>query len=306
MRVAFFGSPGFAATALEALAKRHTVCLVVTQPDKPVGRGLKLAAPPAAAAARVLGLPLAQPARLKGNREFTEQLRALAPEVAITAAYGKILPPELLEVPRHGFLNIHASLLPKYRGAAPIQWALICGEHETGVSIMQTEAGLDTGPVRHVKRLAIAPEDTALSLFDKLATLGAEAVLEALELLAAGRLPNTPQDDSLASYAPLLTKDDGRIRWHDSAQHIVNRYRGVIAWPGSWTTFRGAPLKIHQLSAAEATGDPGAIIATDSAVTVACGEGSIRLTEVQPASRPKMTARDWVNGYQVKAGEHFG
>jgi methionyl-tRNA formyltransferase len=306
MRVAFFGSPEFAATALESLSQHHEVCLVVTQPDKPVGRGLKLSSPPAASAAKELGLPLAQPARLKGNSTFAEQLRALQPEVAITAAYGKILPQTLLETPQHGFLNIHASLLPKYRGAAPIQWALINGETTTGITIMQTEAGLDTGPMRHVKQLDIAPQDTALILFDKLATLGAAAILEALNLLEKSELPSTPQDDRLATYAPLLSKDDGQVRWHNSAGHIINRFRGVIAWPGSWTTFRDTPLKIHQFSAAEASGEPGKIVAIDSGVTVTCGEKAVTLSEVQPANRPRMSARDWINGYQVKVGEHFG
>jgi methionyl-tRNA formyltransferase len=306
MRVAFFGSPGFAATALESLSQRHEVCLVVTQPDKPVGRGLKLSSPPAAITAKELGLPLAQPTRLKGNSTFAEQLHALQPEVAITAAYGKILPQALLGIPQHGFLNIHASLLPKYRGAAPIQWALINGETTTGITIMQTEAGLDTGPIRHVKRLDIAPQDTALTLFDTLATLGTEAILEALELLNKNQLPSTPQDDSQASYAPLLTKDDGRIRWEDSASQIINRFRGVIAWPGSWTTFRGTSLKVHQLRLTQTSGKPGTILDSGAGVTVACGNGAIQLTEVQPASRPRMTALDWVNGYQVKVGEHFG
>lgn len=305
MRVALFGSPGFAATVLEALAQHHQVALVVTQPDKPVGRGRKLAAPPAAAAAKLLGLPLAQPARLKGNSEFAKRLEALALDVAVTAAYGKLLPPELLAIPRHGFLNVHASLLPKYRGAAPIQWALIHGERETGISIMQTEAGLDTGPVRHVKRLAIAPEDDALSLFDKLAALGAEAILEALALLEAGQLPSIPQDEAQASYAPLLRKEDGRVRWQEGAEQVVNRYRGVVMWPGSHTSFRGAPLKLYGLRLAEGSGAPGEIISL-APLVVACGQGAVALETVQPPNRAKLSARDWVNGYQVNVGERFG
>jgi methionyl-tRNA formyltransferase len=253
---------------------------------------------------------LEQPAKLRGNAAFHETLAGLELDAAVTAAYGKILPAKLLAVPRHGFLNVHASLLPKYRGAAPIQWALINGESETGVSIMQTEAGLDTGPVRHVRRLDIQPEDTALTLFEKLAALGAKAIVEALDSLAEGRLPCRPQDDAHATHAPPLTKDDGRIRWDESARAICDRYRGVLAWPGSWTERQGQPLKVHRLSRVEDRNPdarPGEVFSvTPEGVTVAAGAGSVLLQEVQPPNKARMSAQAWANGYRVKAGERLG
>ena len=307
MRVALFGSPGFALPTLRALNAQHEIVLVVTQPDKPVGRGLELRSPPLAAAAKELGLRLEQPARLKKNETFHELLKNLKLDVAVTAAYGKILPQSLLDVPNHGFLNVHASLLPKYRGAAPIQWALINGEAETGVTLMQTEAGLDTGPVRHVKKLDIAADDTALTLFDILAELGAQTLSEGLELLAAGALPRQPQDDTRATHAPLLTKEDGEVCWTDTAQAVVNRYRGVIAWPGTWTSFRQQTLKVHSLEPAEGDGAPGTVLKVGKeGVTVATGDGAVILVSVQPPNKAKMLAYDWANGYRVKVGDTLG
>lgn len=307
MRVALFGSPAFALPILDALNEHHEVALVVTQPDKRVGRGLKAGSPPLARAAKSLGLRLEQPARLKSNEAFHELVKDLSLDVAVTAAYGKILPQTLLDLPEHGFLNVHASLLPKYRGAAPVQWALINGETETGVSIMQTEAGLDTGPVRHVENLAIAPEDTAVTLFDKLSKLGAAAILKALELLAAGGLPCHPQDDQSATLAPLLTKEDGEVRWGDPAEAVVNRFRGVIAWPGTWTHFGGRTLKVHGLVAAQGSGAPGTVLGIgQDSVEVATGDGAVLLTSVQPPNKARMPASAWANGYHVKEGDKFG
>ena len=275
MRLALFGSPSFALPTLDVLAQEHELALIVAQPDKPAGRGNRLTSPPVAERAKALELNLAQPAKLK-NEGFLERMTALDLDVAITAAYGKILPQALLEIPKHGFLNVHASLLPKYRGAAPIQWALISGEKETGVSVMQTEAGLDTGPLRHVKRLDIDPHDTALTLFDKLSVVGAEAMREALNKLAAGELPCEPQDDEAATFAPLLTKDDGEIRWGDSAREVYNRFRGVRAWPGTWTTYGGKTLKVHDLVVhGENRGEAGNVLSVNAnGILVATGEGA--------------------------------
>ncbi len=307
MRIALFGSPAFALPVLEALSARHEVVLVVAQPDKPAGRGHKLTPPPVAVRAKELGLRLEQPARLKRNEAFLELVRSLELDVAITAAYGKILPQILLDIPKHGFLNVHGSLLPKYRGAAPIQWALISGERETGVSIMQTEAGLDTGPVRLVEKLELTPDDTALTVFDKLSVVGAEALTEALERLEQGTLPVCPQDDAQATHAPLLTKEDGQVRWHDSANNIYNRYRGVMAWPGSYTVLEDKPLKLLALRPTQAQpGEPGEIISKSAdGLTVACGEGAVLLQAVQPSGKPKMVAQDFANGYGVKVGSRF-
>lgn len=306
MRIALFGSPAFAIPTLHTLCKKHEVLLVVTQPDKPVGRGMKLTSPPLAEEAKRLGLRLEQPAKLKNNLEFHDLVKSLNLDVAVTAAYGKLLPQSLLDIPTHGFLNIHGSLLPKYRGAAPIQWALINGETETGISIMQTELGLDSGPVRHVKRYLIQENDNAIALFETLAHLGAEAITEALELLGKNQLPNQAQNDAEATLAPLLTKDDGRIRWEDSSNSIFNRYRGVIAWPGSWTTFRNDNLKILELEKVNRNGSAGKILdISKEGVLVAAAEGSILLKVVQPPNKPKVPAFDWANGYQVKTGELF-
>ncbi len=306
MRAALFASPAFALPVLESLACHHQLVLVVAQPDKVAGRGLKVASPVVAQRARELGLPLEQPATLKRNQALAELLKSLELDVAVTAAYGKLLPQSLLGIPRYGFLNVHASLLPKYRGAAPIQWALIQGESETGISIMQTHAGLDTGPVRLVRRLAIL-DDTAPTLAAKLAELGAKALLEALTQLAAGTLPSIPQDDSLATQAPPLHKDDGRIRWQESASAIFNRFRGVAGWPGSWTSHQGRLLKVHGLAPVAASGEAGTVLSVASAgVTVAAGQGAALLTTVQPAGKARMTAAAWAHGYGIKRGVRLG
>jgi methionyl-tRNA formyltransferase len=316
MRLALFGSPSFAIPTLHALREKHEVVLVVTQPDKPAGRGNKLTSPPLAEEAKKLGLRLEQPTKLKNNEAFHDLVRELNLDVAITAAYGKILPQSLLEIPKHGFLNVHGSLLPKYRGAAPIQWALINGESETGISIMQTEAGLDTGPVRLVKKLPIEEGDNALTLFQKLAQLGAEAIVEALELLEHGELPSIPQDDTLATHAAMLTKDDGRIRWQETSRQVFNRFRGVMAYPGSWTTLHGDTLKVHGLGPLSplprgmggigTRAKNGQVLAiSKNGVLVGTGEGAVLLETVQPASKPRMPAHDWANGYHIKIGDSF-
>jgi len=322
LRVALFGTPAFALPTLDALAAEHDLLLVVAQPDRPAGRGQALASPPAARRARELGLPVAQPERLRRDPDFAALLADLSLDVAVTAAYGQILPAALLQVPREGFLNVHASLLPRWRGAAPVQHALIAGDTVTGVSIMQTEAGLDTGPVRLVRTLSIHPEDDALALQGALARLGADALLDALALLATGDLPSVPQDDARATLAPRLTRDDGRIRWQESAEGVRDRHRGVAGWPGSWCTVGDAVLKVHGLTPAERDGvrdapapgaaargapAPGEVLAVDAAgVLVACGDGAVRLTEVQAAGRPRMAARAWANGARILPGVRLG
>jgi methionyl-tRNA formyltransferase len=310
MRVALFGSPAFAVPSLERLHSQHELVLVVTQPDKKAGRGLTVTSPAAATRAKELGLRLEQPARLKTNEDFANLLASLEVDVAVTAAYGKILPKTLLDIPKHGFLNVHGSLLPKYRGAAPIQWALINGDAETGITIMQTDVGMDTGDIRLVERTPIGQDDDASSLFARLAELGAEAIVKVLDLLEADSLPRTPQDDSLASHARMLTKDDGKVVWDNSARAIWNRYRGVSVWPKSWTLWQGKPLKVaalelhskHSIQAA-----PGEIVSVDTdGITVGTADGNICLKTLQPSGKAAMHAKDFANGYQVKVGTHFG
>jgi methionyl-tRNA formyltransferase len=310
LRIAFFGTPSFALPSLERIAREHQLLLVVAQPDRPAGRGQRTQSPATVERARQLGIPVAQPERLRRNSAFAAALSELDLDVAVTAAYGQILPESMLTIPKEGFLNVHASLLPRWRGAAPIQHALMAGDFETGVCIMQTEAGLDTGPVRLSLRSPIAAEDDANTLSEKLANVGAEALSRALTLLASGKLPSTPQDASLATLAPRLTRDDGRIRWDDSSMAIANRHRGVTPWPGSWCSYAGTRLKVHTLVAVPqhaAGGTPGEVLSLDpEGVIVACGSGAVRLERVQSEGRPQMPARDWANGASVRVGVRYG
>ena len=303
-RVAFFGSPAFALPVLEAIRERFEVVLVVAQPDKPVGRGLKLTPPPIAARAAELGLPLAQPKKLRGNATFEAQLRESGADVAVTCAYGKILPASLLAVPRYGFLNTHTSLLPAYRGAAPIQWALIRGESVTGTTIMQTDEGMDTGPILLQEPLPIAPGWTSLELADALSAQASRLIVEALSRLPG--LTPTPQDDSKATHAPMLVKEDGFVRWTEDAQAVVNRFRGVAAWPQTTAFLSGARLKLGGLSLADGQGQPGEVLeAGIESLTVACGKGAVRIGTVQPEARKAQPAGVWAQGAGVTVGTRF-
>lgn len=317
LKVALFGSPSFALPSLDALAHRHALVLVVAQPDKRAGRGMRVSSPVVVRRARELGLPVEQPTHLRGNDVFRERLVGLAPDVAVTAAYGKILPADLLAVPRHGFLNVHASLLPRYRGAAPVQWALINGERETGVSIMQTEPGLDTGPVCLKRALAIPDDATTPTLLGRLARVGAEALLDVLDRLQEGNLECAPQDDAAATRAPMLTREDGRIRWDDAAEAVAARHRGVGDWPGSHFLFHGGSgperVKVPELRPAPAgvgaAGDvpPGTVVNLGAdGLSVACGRGTVLLVTVQPPGKRAMPARDWANGRGVRPGVRLG
>lgn len=285
--------------------------MVVAQPDKPAGRGMRVKAPPVAARARELDRELWQPTKLRSDEPFLSRLAELAPDVGVTAAYGRILPPRLLDIPRHGVLNVHASLLPKYRGAAPIQWALIEGEEETGVSIMQTEEGLDTGPVRLQRRTRISDDEDAAHLSSRLSRLGAEALTEALDLLVEGTLPLTPQDDDLATLAPLLKPEDGHVRWADSARAVHDRFRGVSVWPGTSFESGGERVKVLALSpvpnGATEGAEPGTVLeAGPEGLVVATGSGAVLLETVRPAGGREMAARDWANGRGIGPGARLG
>ncbi|MBZ9714812.1 methionyl-tRNA formyltransferase [Deinococcus multiflagellatus] len=291
-RVAFFGSPAFALPVLDAIRAQFEVVLVAAQPDKPVGRGLKLTPPPVAAHAAALGLPLAQPRKLRGNATFAAQLRDSGADVAVTCAYGKLLPGALLAVPRFGFLNTHTSLLPAYRGAAPIQWALIRGETVTGTTIMQTDEGMDTGPILLQEALPILPDWTSVELADALSTQAARLIVQALGQL--GNLSPTPQDHAQATHAPMLVKEDGFVRWTDGAQAVVDRFRGVAAWPQTTAFLGGARLKLGGLRVAAGQGQPGEVLAvTNEGLTVACGEGAVTVATVQPEARKAQPAALW-------------
>lgn len=302
------GSPEFAVPSLRALAARHEVALVISQPDKPAGRGGRLAAPPVKVAAEELGLPIAQP-RSARTGELRDALIDARAELAVVVAYGKILPRAVLEAPPRGCLNVHGSILPRYRGAAPVQWAVIHGEPETGVTIMQLDEGMDTGPTLLERRVAIEPEETAGELLARLAPIGAAALLEAIEGLAAGALRPAPQDHARATHAPMLTKADGAIDFAGPAGAVAARIRGVDPWPGAHAVLRGQPVKLFRARAGDAgpPAPPGTVIAIDAAgARIACGAGSVVIRELQAAGRKRLTAAQFAAGRGIAAGDVLG
>jgi methionyl-tRNA formyltransferase len=309
MKLVFCGTPMFAVPCLEALVReRHDVQLVVSQPDRPKGRGLELAPTPVKQVALEHGIPVTQPEKIKNNAEFRAQLEQMRPDAIIVVAYGRIIPQWMIDLPPHGNINVHASLLPKYRGAAPIQWAIACGETITGVTTMRIDAGLDTGAMLLKAEMPIAADDTALSLSPRLSQLGALLLVETLRAFDAGELQPTPQDDSQATLAPLLKKEDGRIDFHRPAQKIFNRLRGFQPWPGAFTTFRGKQLVLHGARPGKGPKlEPGELLSHGDSLYVGAGQDSaLELLEVQIEGKKRMSARDFANGYRPTAGERFG
>jgi methionyl-tRNA formyltransferase len=302
LRVAFMGSPEFAVPTLEAVLAAHQVVAVVTQPDKPAGRGQRLEPPPVKAVAERAGVPVLQP-RSARTPELVDELRRLAPDVAVVVAYGKILPQAVLDVPRLGCLNVHGSLLPRYRGAAPIQWAIIRGETETGITIMKLDAGMDTGPMLLRRAVAIGEDDTAGTMAARLAPVGAELMREALARLEAGGLVETPQDGSLATLAPMLTKEDGRIDWSQPAAAVRDRVRGVDPWPGATALLDGEVVKMWRPRVVPGRGAPGEVLGADrDGLLVACGDGAVALAELQLPGRKRLPAPAFLAGRPVPAG----
>src|SRR5437868_11126438 len=282
MRIAFLGTPEFALPIVDACARAGELVLVVAQPDKPVGRHQQLQAPRTKQWALRHGVRVEQPDKVKQGR-LAAVLASARPDIAVVAGYGRILPPDALGVPVHGSLNVHASLLPGLRGAAPAQWAVARQYRETGVTIMQMDEGLDTGEIRLQRKIAIAPDATGESLLFKLGRLGADTLTEALGLLAQGRLPRIPQDHAKATLAPLLSREDGRVDWTRTAAELDARRRGFTPWPGAWTTIGGSVLKIHAARPVSGAGSPGELL-HDS--TVASGGGTAwQLEEVQPQGK---------------------
>ena len=309
----FAGTPRFAVPALERLVEAgFPVRLVVTQPDKPRGRGMELAASPVKQLALQLGLPVVQPDKIKSNDGFRAQLCELAPAAIIVVGYGRIIPQWMIDLPRFGNLNLHASLLPKYRGAAPIQWAIAQGESVTGVTIMRIDAGLDTGDILEQRELAIDAADTSETLAPRLAAMGASLIVEALRGFEAGTVKSAPQDHSRATLAPILTKEDGRIDFHRTATEIRNRLRGFQPWPGAFTAFRGKNLQMWSAKVVpseifDETLQPGELDSEAELVLVGCGgHTALELLEVQIEGKKRMPARDFVNGYRPFAGERLG
>ncbi len=311
MRIIFMGTDIFAVPALKAVIDSDVELLcVITQPDRPRGRGLKTGFSPVKEIALENNLPLYQPKRVRDREFIDEALKPLAPDAFVVVAFGQILPKEVLELPPVGCINLHPSLLPKLRGAAPIQRAIINGEKETGATVMFMDEGEDTGDIILQDRMEIDVSDTAELLSQKLAELGARLIQRVLVLAQSGTLPRHTQDNSKAIHAPKLRKEDGLIDWNRSALEIHNLIRGTIPWPGAYTTFRETmQLKIwsSQLLAERVSGTPGTItdVLPDQGIVVATGDMGLAITTVQPANKSKMAARDFANGYRVKAGDAF-
>jgi methionyl-tRNA formyltransferase len=310
MRLVFCGTPQFAVPSLErVVAAGFDVRLVVCQPDRPQGRGMELAAPAVKKTAQRFGLAVTQPNKIKNNEELRRQLTEIAPDAIVVVAYGRIIPSWMLTLPRFGNINVHGSLLPRYRGAAPIQWAIANGETQTGITTMRLDEGLDTGDMLLKRALPITAEDTAVTLAPRLAELGAELLIETLQGLQRGTLEPTPQDDSLATLAPPLTKEDGLVDFNRTAREIHNRWRGFQPWPGAYTHFRGKILKLIGVrpAAAALALAPGEMRAADESLLAGCGEGTaLELFQVQPEGKKAISAREFTSGYRPAQGERLG
>jgi methionyl-tRNA formyltransferase len=304
------GTPAFAVASLRALAEVADVVAVVCQPDKPAGRGLELTESPVKREAKARGLTVHQPTKMRDGT-FAAWLRDLDVEVAVVTAYGRILPSEVLTAPRRGCLNVHASLLPRWRGAAPINAAILAGDTLTGVTLMQMNEGLDTGPMLATRTLSIGPDETSVELYDRLATLGGDLVREELPRFFAGALHPVVQDESLATLAPMLTREMARIDWHRTAREVHDQVRGLQPWPGASTTFGARRLIVHRTSLEGApvlqAGAPGEIVAvTRDRLWVATREGAVALTEVQLEGKKRVSVRDFLAGHPLRSGTFLG
>jgi methionyl-tRNA formyltransferase len=321
VKLVFCGTPQFAVPSLEALlAAGHEIALVVSQPDRPAGRSQQLTAPPVKLAAQAAGIPVTQPEKIRSNPEFRAQLEAITPEAIVVVAYGRIIPLWMLALPRLGCINLHASLLPKYRGAAPIQWAVAMGDAFTGNTTMLLEEGLDTGPVLLQQTVEIEPDQTAVDLFDQLAHSGAPLVVETLAGLAAGAIQPQPQNHSFATFAPLLDREDGRMNFAvRSAHELYNRWRGFQPWPGAFATLDGKKLIVRRMAVAaepsSAESDPagsvlalpGHLIVEDQRLFVRCAEDTwLELLELQLEGKKRLTAAEFLRGASLAANARLG
>jgi methionyl-tRNA formyltransferase len=309
LRIVFCGTPTFAVPTLRHLIAQPSFQIegVITQPDRPRGRNQEISVSPVKAAAIEAGIPIYQPEKIK-SEEAQSFLERLKPDVVVIIAYGQIISGKLIEIPRLGWINLHGSLLPRYRGAAPIHWAIANGETHTGLTTMRIDAGLDTGPVLLKHEVDIGPDETAPELAARLAETGAPLVAETLEKLATEAITAAPQDDAQATFAPLLKKEDGRIDWSLSAQQIYNRIRGLQPWPGAFTSFRGMSCHVWGRPVAQQrpNGEPGTLSAQGDEFFVACGETTtLRLESVQLEGRKRVTAREFANGARLAPGERF-
>ena len=301
MKIVYMGTPDFAVPALEKLAAAHEVAAVFTQPDKPVGRKQVLTPPDVKVCAERLGIPVCQPKSMK-TEEALALLKSFAPDVVVVAAYGQILPKAVLDVPRLGCVNIHGSLLPKYRGAAPIQQAVLDGEKVTGVTTMLMDVGLDTGDILMKKETPIGENETSAELFDRLAVLGGELIIETLDLLEKGALTPQKQDEALATHTSKIDKSRCPVDFTKSAQEIHNQIRGLYSWPVATSEIGGKRVKLHRARVAEGSGKPGEILSVRPLV-IACGEGAIEILELQPEGKKKMTAEAFAAGHGLHTGD---
>lgn len=307
IRTVFMGTPDFALETLRGLIDaRLNLVGVYTQPDRPKGRGNKLAAPPVKELAFEHNIPVFQPLKMRA-KEAVAELQALAPDLIVVVAYGQILPQAVLDIPRFGCINVHASLLPKYRGAAPINKAVVDGETETGVTTMQMDIGLDTGDMLVKKKVKIEPNETAGELYDRLALVGRQAMDETIVKLLEGSLTPEKQDDALTSYASMMKKEDGLIDWSQPATVVHNQVRGLAPWPGAYTSLDGEVLKLAGTVLGEGEGEPGTVLSADkTGVLVACGEGAILLSELQLPGKKRLAAADFLRGQSLPAGTRLG
>jgi methionyl-tRNA formyltransferase len=308
-RAIFFGTPEFAVPCLEAACDLAEVALVITQPDRPAGRGMKLAPPPVKSLAQARGIEVLQPTKVR-TAEFAARLRAAAPDLGIVVAYGRILPPAVLSAPRLGCVNVHASILPELRGAAPIQWSIIRGAARTGVCLMQMDEGMDTGDVLACEALEIGADETGGQLSERLARLGATLLSTQLPRLLRGELTAHPQDHARATLAPLLRKEHGKVDWSATAPAIFDLVRGTHPWPGAFTFLGDQRVKIHRarvLAPGGRQGEPGQIVRADRhAIEVACGAGTLAIDELQPEGKRRQTAAEFVAGFRLQPGARFG
>src|ERR1700682_396808 len=308
LNLVFCGTPAFAVPTLERLVEAEfAVPLVVTQPDRPKGRGMEVALSPVKQRAVQLGLQVGQPDKIRNNEEFRAQLAGIAPDAIIVVGYGRIVPQWMIDLPWLGNLNLHASLLPRYRGAAPIQWAIARGESVSGVTTMKIDAGLDTGDILLQKEIPIALSDTAVTLAPRMASIGADLMVKTLRGLKAGTVHPQPQDYAKATLAPILKKEDGEVDFQRTAQEILNRLRGFQPWPGAYTSFRGKNLHIWAAQPIERAVAAGELLVESGLLISGCGGGSaLQLLEVQLEGKKRMPAADFVHGYQPRTGEILG
>ena len=300
MRIVFIGTGEIGVSTLRALQKsEHELVAIVTQPDKPVGREQKIAPPPIKAALAGSQISILQPGKIK-DPQAIERIRALGPDAIVVIAYGQILPRAVLEIPKIACLNLHASLLPRWRGAAPIQGAIAAGDRETGITVMYMDEGLDTGDILLQYKIDVLPTDTGGSLHDRLAEIAPEALLESLRLLTSGKGPRTPQDQTLATYAPKLNRESGRINWDESAEAIERKIRAYNPWPGAFTEFNDRKLKIFSASVVDLRGKPGEILRKDKEFVIGAADRALLLTEVQLEGKLRMTAADFLRGQPIR------